>query len=261
MLDGICDTTVPGPSPTFRPTPFPTAPPPSTHPTGAPTLGPTPSTCNDGVRNGQETDVDCGGYECHGCFAGRNCTQGIDCMSGLCIDEAGGMCSEGEHCVCNTPSPSPAPTPAPTFDPTATPSASPTPQQCKDRRKNGDEVDVDCGGTQCPPCQTGSACLVESDCTSGVCTILTKDMFDYIDELHCGARPLYYWQDGTDALHCRTDKTIAQCKAICRNRPECSGFVLKKGKECCWVTGPPYPFASPVYGRYHCYKKGATIGK
>lgn len=45
--------------------------------------------CTDGVRNGVETDIDCGGptggaQSCGRCTAGRACTQGADCASGVC---------------------------------------------------------------------------------------------------------------------------------------------------------------------------------
>jgi uncharacterized protein (AIM24 family) len=40
---------------------------------------------------------------------------------------------------------------------------------CADVIKNGDEADVDCGGT-CPPCDDGKACVVNADCASGTCT-------------------------------------------------------------------------------------------
>jgi hypothetical protein len=40
--------------------------------------------CNDGVPNGSESDVDCGGA-CDDCAAGRNCYEGFDCISGVCI--------------------------------------------------------------------------------------------------------------------------------------------------------------------------------
>jgi hypothetical protein len=42
--------------------------------------------CNDGARNGDETDVDCGG-SCAACAACRGCRSGNDCATGLC--EAG----------------------------------------------------------------------------------------------------------------------------------------------------------------------------
>src|SRR4051812_40039467 len=35
--------------------------------------------------------------------------------------------------------------------------------------KNGDETDVDCGGTKAPPCPDAKHCLAAADCTSNVC--------------------------------------------------------------------------------------------
>jgi hypothetical protein len=40
-------------------------------------------TCTDGVKNGMETDVDCGGT-CLGCGLGKPCVVGTDCASGVC---------------------------------------------------------------------------------------------------------------------------------------------------------------------------------
>ncbi len=39
---------------------------------------------------------------------------------------------------------------------------------CIDGIKNGDETDIDCGGT-CPPCKYGKHCLINSDCESNYC--------------------------------------------------------------------------------------------
>ncbi len=41
---------------------------------------------------------------------------------------------------------------------------------CSDGLKNGNETAVDCGGGTCPPCASGQACLINSDCTSNVCS-------------------------------------------------------------------------------------------
>lgn len=46
--------------------------------------------CQDGERNGGETDVDCGG-ECGPCWHRRACGVPSDCWSGLCAD---GRCRE-----------------------------------------------------------------------------------------------------------------------------------------------------------------------
>ena len=45
----------------------------------------TAPTCADGVKNGTETGVDCGGASCPRCVAGQGCGKGSDCVSGVCI--------------------------------------------------------------------------------------------------------------------------------------------------------------------------------
>jgi hypothetical protein len=42
------------------------------------------------------------------------------------------------------------------------------PASCTDSQLNGDETDVDCGGS-CPPCVDTKECQVAADCQSGVC--------------------------------------------------------------------------------------------
>lgn len=91
------------------------------------------ASCSDGVKNGAETAIDCGGGTCAACAAGKSCAVGSDCSSGVC--------SAG---VCQTAA-------------------------CSDSVKNGAETDVDCGGGSCAACGTGKACSVAADCTSNVC--------------------------------------------------------------------------------------------
>ena len=44
------------------------------------------STCTDGVTNGTETDVDCGGDECIACEIGGVCIADVDCSgSAICV--------------------------------------------------------------------------------------------------------------------------------------------------------------------------------
>jgi hypothetical protein len=38
-----------------------------------------------------------------------------------------------------------------------------------DKAQNGDETDIDCGGTQSPKCGPGKACLGGEDCASALC--------------------------------------------------------------------------------------------
>lgn len=98
---------------------------------------PSTNRCADGVRDGDESDVDCGG-SCVPCSGGRRCQTYFDCASGMC---SGGICA--------------AATTAPT---------------CSDGFRNGSETDVDCGGGSCSACIDGLRCLQASDCQSGTCT-------------------------------------------------------------------------------------------
>jgi len=43
------------------------------------------TSCDDGVMNGAETDVDCGGGACAGCPAGSMCSADTDCLFGACL--------------------------------------------------------------------------------------------------------------------------------------------------------------------------------
>lgn len=91
--------------------------------------------CSDGIANGSETDVDCGGGECPPCADGLQCFVASDCQSMVC--NASNLC--------------------------ATPS-------CSDGVQNGGETGVDCGGP-CPLCPmpNGSACTFNAECLSFNC--------------------------------------------------------------------------------------------
>ncbi len=41
--------------------------------------------------------------------------------------------------------------------------------QCEDGRQNGDETDVDCGGSECSKCEEGQSCGGGDDCADGIC--------------------------------------------------------------------------------------------
>lgn len=94
------------------------------------------SHCGDGVQDGDETGVDCGG-SCAKCGTGSECLRGEDCQSGYCnrIYGAIGVCVD-DHCV--------------------------------DGVQDGDETGVDCGGARCAKCKTWAMCAVNEDCESGV---------------------------------------------------------------------------------------------
>jgi len=42
------------------------------------------SSCTNGLRDGTETDVDCGGRACPACGVDLGCVAGTDCASGFC---------------------------------------------------------------------------------------------------------------------------------------------------------------------------------
>ncbi len=48
-------------------------------------------TCSDGVTNGDESDIDCGGSECERCEVGMLCNEELDCASQAC--GPGGACA------------------------------------------------------------------------------------------------------------------------------------------------------------------------
>jgi hypothetical protein len=90
-------------------------------------------TCGDNVKNGAETDVDCGGGLCTPCNAGKSCAVDKDCRDKIC---GAGSCVAAS---------------------------------CSDGIKNGSESDVDCGGPDCMPCGDGRICAGGNDCQSRVC--------------------------------------------------------------------------------------------
>jgi hypothetical protein len=57
--------------------------------TGAFGDGGSAPSCTDGVKNGSESDVDCGGSECKPCIDGRACFVATDCETKQC---SGGIC-------------------------------------------------------------------------------------------------------------------------------------------------------------------------
>jgi hypothetical protein len=54
-----------------------------------PPTPPAEPACDDDVRNGDETDVDCGGPKCADCALGERCDGDDDCVAGECLE---GLC-------------------------------------------------------------------------------------------------------------------------------------------------------------------------
>jgi Cellulose binding domain len=162
------------------------------------------SHCDNGLRDADETDVDCGGALCVRCGNAQACLSGTDCL--------GGGCTAG-RCV-NLPT-------------------------CSDSLKNGSETDVDCGGSCSQHCATGKACAVAGDCMSGFCTgglcVAAPSCADGLKngtetDVDCG---------GSCTQHCATGKvcsvagdcTSSVCTAgKCVAAPSCTDG-LKNGTE------------------------------
>ncbi|MBK8252743.1 MAG: hypothetical protein IPK82_08760 [Polyangiaceae bacterium] len=57
--------------------------------------------CNDGVKNGNETDLDCGGSCGASCEKDQGCNVNADCVSGNCTGDKCALGSDGEECTTN----------------------------------------------------------------------------------------------------------------------------------------------------------------
>ena len=125
-----------------------------------------PENCINKIKDADETDVDCGGScvtqvrstDPRTCINGQGCKVNTDCASNSCENsvctkkgctgDRDDECPSGLHCD--------------------------TKEQvcvgCKDGEANGDETDVDCGGTYCSArCAVSQKCKIPTDCLSGKC--------------------------------------------------------------------------------------------
>jgi len=106
--------------------------------------------CSNGVQDGDETDIDCGGSTCPACLDGAACVGDGDCQSVFC--SARQLCAPVDGRVtCGTEGEEGA--------------------SCGDCLRNGDETDVDCGGDSCHPCRQGKSCVADADCLGGSCVM------------------------------------------------------------------------------------------
>jgi hypothetical protein len=122
-------------------------------------------TCNDGVKNGNETDVDCGGPSCPKCANGKACAVATDCASGVCT---GGVCV--------------APPPACSDDVCGAQHNCPPCANGKTCSVGGDCASGHCAGGVCVECATAADCTSTTAaachavaCTAGVCGQVADD--------------------------------------------------------------------------------------
>ncbi len=150
--------------------------------------------CGDGVRNGDETGIDCGG-SCGACGIGVQCMKGDDCQSGACqtrvfapikkkimgatINVKMPPISVCAVDLCQGPN---LPDSScrnladgmPSGDASRCASGfsngyACVANACSNLKKDNGETDVDCGGPNCTSCRNGLMCAVDSDCSSGNC--------------------------------------------------------------------------------------------
>ena len=189
--------------------------------------------CANGKKDGQESDIDCGGPTCSPCGAGKGCLSSPDCASlncrnatclaSTCTDgirnqgesdtDCGGSncapCADGRRCggpgtdcqsgvcvnsVCQTPT-------------------------CTDGVKNGKETDIDCGGTVCPRCANGAMCASATDCVSSVCSAMACKAPTCSDGVKNGAETDVDCGGGT-CSGCAATRSCAQARdctsTLCR---------------------------------------------
>ena len=128
------------------------------------------ASCDNGARDGDESDVDCGG-SCTPCPQLDSCRVDTDCVTNVCgaagvclaadcAEECGGSCdpcAAGADCSVNLDCAS-----------TVCVGGVCAPASCANGARDEDESDVDCGGS-CAPCAVGGSCREASDCASFTC--------------------------------------------------------------------------------------------
>ncbi len=148
-------------------------------------------TCEDGLFNGFETGPDCGGPHCGPCTLGFPCDSDADCIEGATCTERLGTTICVEHCDndvrdadevgvdCGGASCDLCPLESECeTDEDCASGICDTGRQvpecvrldtCRDGVQNGEETDVDCGGSLCRACELGESCLEDSDCGVNAC--------------------------------------------------------------------------------------------
>ncbi len=105
------------------------------------------SSCTDGIQNGQETGVDCGGPTCPAC---PTCSDGIQNGNETGVD-CGGSCPACPTCNDGIQNGNET-----GIDCGGSCQPCSAPASCTDGIQNGQETGIDCGGPTCPACPTCS---------------------------------------------------------------------------------------------------------
>ncbi len=224
------------------------------------------ATCNDGAKNGDETDVDCGGGTCPACDTLKGCSANSDCSSDVCKSgvcrtpspgdsvrngnetgvDCGGAgnptCPTGQTCAVRTDCTSDVCSAGVCADGAG----------CNDGKKDGTETDIDCGGASCPSCATSKACTAGSDCQSDVCNV-TCQAASYADGIKNGAETdIDCGGSGSSSTH------ACAAAATCVTDTDCASDGCDYTKHCairrsCVGTSP----SGGHYGADTCGSGGA----
>ncbi len=160
------------------------------------------ASCEDGIQNGTETAPDCGGNCTTKCGLGKGCAIKADCDPAVInID-----------CIslkCTVPS-------------------------CKDLSEDGDETDVDCGGTCPDKCADTKKCRVAADCTSNRCVA------DSYGVLRCAVPTCSdtTQNQGESGIDCGGDSPCAKCDTGfgCTQKAHCIHGVCGSNNVCAAPT-------------------------
>lgn len=120
---------------------------------GSPSTGATGG--SGGAMGGMGGDAGSGGAMC----VAANCPVGTTCAPAACVNMACGFMNAADLTPCTTT----------TAMPGFCDMGMCVPESCMDMMQNGDETDVDCGGTMCGGCPFMDNCLVDGDCDSNNC--------------------------------------------------------------------------------------------
>lgn len=182
--------------------------------------------CDDGMKNGSESDTDCGGSCINKCSVNKSCDYNKSNCSGnvLCTNN-----------ICQPP-------------------------RCNDGLKNGTETDVDCGGN-CGQCQVNQACYHNWECISDQCwprgpnnqkicvakpnsktcsnataTPAAKLWGVLVENIvGCGGVKSYYANDQTEAEDCAQSAGLSTISTLCEYKVQIETSAFDPTKPT-WVS-------------------------
>lgn len=108
------------------------------------------------------------------CDPTQSCSLGLECRRDRCVDPLdAGASTDTKPDEAATSSSDQSKDPSPDGDDDPNKSSDATNEEpdarCDDSIQNGEETDLDCGGSQCMPCVIGQRCLEARDCRSKQC--------------------------------------------------------------------------------------------